>query len=109
MSKDKAQKIAKSKAKHPAFNNLINGQQQAFDINTIIRYDLHTGLFSVNADIDSVDTIYDAKFGGWRTVGDDYERKTNMQVIETLARVCVMLNQMVESNGAANKENDTNE
>lgn len=105
----KAKKINDSKAKHPAFNNLIAGQQQAFDINTIIRYDLHTGLFSVNADIDSVDTIYDAKFGGWRTVGDDYERKTNMQVIETLARVCVMLNQMVESNGAANKENDTNE
>lgn len=109
MSKSREQKIANSKAKHPAFKNLIAGQQQAFDINTVIRYDLHTGLFSVNADIDSVDTIYDAKFGGWRTVGDDYERKTNMQVIETLARVCVMLNQMVESNATEIKENDTND
>lgn len=98
MSKNKKEQIDASKAKHPAFKNLIAGQQQAFDISTTIRYDLHTGLFSVNADIDNVDTIYDAKFGGWRTVGDDYERKTNMQVIETLARVCVMLNQMVESN-----------
>lgn len=99
MSKNKKeQKINESKAKHPAFNKLIAGQQQAFDINTTIRYDLHTGLFSVSADIDNVDTIYDAKFGGWRTVGNEFERKTNMQVIETLARVCVMLNQMVENN-----------
>ena len=105
----KAKKINDSKAKHPAFSKLINGQEQAFDINTVIRYDLHTGLFSVNADIDSVDTIYDAKFGGWRTVGDEHERKTNMQVVETLARVCVMLNQMVESNAAAEDGDDNNE
>lgn len=105
MSKSREEQIAKSKARHPAFKN----KQLAFDINTIVRYDLHTGLFSVNADIESVDTIYDEKFGGWRTADGDSEKTMNKQIINTLASVCVMLNQMVEKNAITNKENDTNE
>ena len=104
MPKNKKEEIAKSKAKHPAFQKTL-GKQYAFDVSTIVRYDLNTGLFSVNAEIDGVDTIYDEKFGGWRSATGDEEIATNRQVIDTLARVCVMLNQMVENH----KENDTNE
>ena len=86
MSKSREQKIAESKAKHPAFQKML-GKQYAFDVNTVIRYDLHTGMFSVAADIDSVDTIYDEKFGGWRKPESDSERKMNQQIITHL-RVC---------------------
>lgn len=103
MSKSKEQQIAESKAKHPAFQKML-GKQYAFDINTVVRYDLHTGMFSVSAEIDGVDTIYDEKFGGWRKATSDEEIRTNERVIETLARVCVMLNQMVEAN-----QGETNE
>lgn len=92
-----------SKSNHPVFQQLQDNN--AFDINTVVRYDLHTGLFSVSAEIDGVDTIYDEKFGGWRRATGDEEIATNQKVIDTLARVCVMLNQMVENH----KENDTNE
>ncbi len=104
MSKNKKEQLAASKAKHPVFQEII-GKQYAFDVNTVIRYDLRTGLFSVSADIDGVDTIYDEKFGGWRTPKTVEEKNTNQRVIDTLASVCVMLNEMVENN----KENDTNE
>jgi len=103
MSKSKAEKIAESKAKHPAFQKML-GKQYAFDINTVVRYNLHTGMFSVSAEIDGVDTIYDEKFGGWRKATSDGEIKTNQHVIDTLAKVCVMLNQMVEA-----KQGETNE
>lgn len=96
MSKSKEQKIAEAKAKHPAFQQTL-GKQYAFDVSTIVRYDLNTGLFSVSAEIDGVDTIYDEKFGGWRSATGDEEIATNRQVIETLARVCVMLNEMVQA------------
>jgi hypothetical protein len=108
MSKTREEKIAESKARHPAFQQTL-GKQQAFDVNTVIRYDLHAGLFSVSADIDNVDTIYDAKFGGWRKPETDAERTMNEQIVNTLASVCVMLNQMAEVHANDNKENDTNE
>jgi len=102
------EQIAKSKAMHPAFQKTL-GKRLPFEINTVVRFDLHTGLFSVSADIENVDTIYDEKFGGWRTAESDAERTVNKQIVDTLASVCVMLNQMVENNATANKENDTNE
>jgi len=94
-----------SKSRHPAFMGKIS-KMPAFDINTIIRYDLHTGMFTVNADIEDVDTIYDEKFGGWRKAETDEEKEMNKRVIDTLAQVCVMLNQMVDENSIEKESKD---
>lgn len=80
-----------SKSRHPAFQKT---RKPAFDINTIIRYDLNTGLYSVNNNIDDVDTIYDEVSGGWRSVRSADERRINITIIDTLIEVCNLLNEM---------------